>query len=104
MSPRNKGELQSFLGFANYYRDFVLFHAAKVQALQELLKKNQHFHWEEKHQQTFDSVKQALADATDLAAPNDEGRFVLDTDAGAVALAGILHQEQQHNGKTHRLW
>ena len=99
MPPRNKEELQSFLGFANYYRDFIPFHAAKVQPMQELLRKNQHFYWKEKHQEAFDSVKQALADATALAAPN-EGRFVLDTDASAVAIAGILHQEQEYNGKT----
>ena len=100
MPPRNKEELQSFLGFANYYRDFIPFHAAKVQPMQELLRKNQHFYWKEKHQEAFDSVKQALADATALAAPNEEGRFVLDTDASAIAIAGILHQEQQYNGKT----
>ena len=100
VSPRNKEELQSFLEFANYYRDFIPFHVANVQYMQELLKKNQHVHWEEKHQEAFDSVKRALADVTALAAPNDEGRFVLDTDAIAVAIAGILHQEQEHNGKT----
>ena len=100
MPPRNREELQSFLGFANYYRDFIPFHAAKVQPMQELLKKNQHFYWNEKHQEAFDLVKQALANATALAAPNEEGRFVLDTDASAVAIAGILHQEQEHNGRT----
>ena len=68
--------------------------------MQELLRKNQHFHWNEKHQGSFHSVKQSLADATALAAPNEEGRFVLDTDAGAVAIAGILHQKQEDNGKT----
>ena len=98
--PRNKEELQSFLGLADFYRDFVPFHAAKVQPMQELLKKNQHFCWEERHQEAFDSVKQALSDATTLAAPNEQGRFVLDTDASTVAIAGILHQEQEYNGKT----
>ena len=44
-------------------------------------------------------MEQALADATVLAAPNEEGRFVLVTDASAVAIAGILHQEQKHDGK-----
>ena len=100
MPPRNREELQSFLGFANYYRDFIPFHAAKVQPMQELLKKNQHFYWKERHQEAFDAVKQALVDATALGAPNEEGRFVLDTDASAVAIAGTLHQEQQYNGKT----
>ena len=100
LQPRNKEELQSFLGFANYYRDFVSFHAANVQPMQELLKKNQHFCREERQQEAFDSTKQALSDATTLAAPNEQGRFVLDTDASTVAIAGILHQEQEYNGKT----
>ena len=30
MSPREKEELQSFLGFANYYREFSPFHGAKI--------------------------------------------------------------------------
>ena len=100
LPPRNKEELQSFLGFASYYRDFVPFHASKVQPMQELLKKNQHFCWEERHQEAFNSVKQALSNATTLAAPNEQGRFVLDTDASTVAIAGILHQEQENNSKT----
>ena len=45
-------------------------------------------------------MRQAVVDATALAAPNAEGRFVLDTDASAVVIAGILHQEQEYNGKT----
>ena len=94
MPPRNKEELQSFLGFVNYYRDFIPFHAARVQPMQDLLKKSQNIHWEEMHQEASDSVKQALPDATTLAVPNEEGRFVLDPDASAVAIAGILNQEQ----------
>ena len=41
MPPRNKEELQSFLGFANYYRDFIPFHAEKVEPMQDLLRKSQ---------------------------------------------------------------
>ena len=59
--------------------------------MQELLRKNQHVYWNEKHQEAFESIKQALADATALAAPNEGGRFVLDTDASENAIAGILH-------------
>ena len=95
MPSRNKEELQSFFGFANYSRDFVHFHAAKVQPMQELLKKNQYFYWNKEHQEAFKSVKQALPDATALEAPNEGGLSVLDTDASAVAITGILHQEQE---------
>ena len=66
--------------------------------MQELLKKNQHFYWNEKHQKAFDLLMQDLAEATALAAPIEEGQFGLDTVASLVAVAGILHQEQEHNG------
>ena len=81
MPPTNKEELQSFLGFANYYRDFVLFHAAKVQPMQELLKESQHFCWEARHQEAFDAVKQALANATTLAAPKKGDSYWIQTPA-----------------------
>ena len=45
-------------------------------------------------------MKQALAETTDLDAPNEEGQVVLDTNASALALAWIVHQEQEHKGKT----
>ena len=56
------------------HRYFIPFHAAKVQPMPELLKKK--------------------------AAPNEDGRFVLDTDVSTVAIAVILHKEKQHNGET----
>ena len=32
--------------------------------------------------------------------PTEKGMFVLDTDASVVAISGILHQEQEWNGRT----
>ena len=37
--------------------------------------------------------------ATALALPASEGKFVLDTDASTVGISGILHQEQEWNGR-----
>ena len=34
-----------------------------------------------------------------LAMPTEKGMFVPDTDASVVAISGILHQEQECNGK-----
>ena len=94
IAPRSKEELQSFLGFANYYREFVPFFAEKAEPLNALLRKSLSFSWNERAEKAFQEVKQALMNATALAAPNETGTFVLDTDASAVAIAGILHQEQ----------
>jgi len=100
IAPRSKEELQSFLGFANYYREFVPFYAEKAEPLNALLRKNLAFNWNERAEKAFVEVKEGLMSATALAAPNETGRFVLDTDASAVAIAGILHQEQEHEGRT----
>ena len=32
--------------------------------------------------------------------PTEKGIYVLDTDASKVAISGILHQEQEWNGRT----
>ena len=32
--------------------------------------------------------------------PTEKGMFVRDTDASVVAISGILHQEQEWNGRT----
>ena len=100
IAPSSKEELQSFLGFANYYREFVPFYAEKAEPLNALLRKNLIFSWNPRADQAFQKVKDGLMSATALAAPNETGKFVLDTDASAVAIAGILHQEQEHEGKT----
>ena len=74
MPPKNKEELLSYIGFANYYRDFIPFHAAKVQPMHQLFRKNQYFYWNQKHQKSFHSVNQAITDAPTLALPNEGGR------------------------------
>ena len=101
MPPRNKEELQGFLRFANYHGDFIPFHTAKVRPMQELLRKNQHLYWNENIKKNL-TVEKALADATGLAAPNEEEHFTSVTDAGAVPIAGIIHKEQEYNGKSIR--
>ena len=47
----------------------------------------------------FNEIKKALIEATALAQPDSEGEFVLDTDASAVAISGILHHWQGPPGE-----
>ena len=98
IAPRSREELQSFLGFANYYREFIPFYAELAAPLNALLKKN-FFVWPESASDAFERVKTAHMYATALATPTDDGLFVLDTDVSAVAIAGILHQEQEYKRK-----
>ena len=46
------------------------------------------------------NIKRELCEAPVLGMPTEKGMFVLDTDASVVAISGILHQEQEWNGRT----
>ena len=48
--PRTKTELQSFLGFANYYRDFIPWHAKLVAPLHAMTGTGSSFLWGEEQQ------------------------------------------------------
>ena len=82
------------MGFANYNREFIPWHAKLVAPLHANTGINATFAWGSEQQLAFNEIKKALIDATALAEPDSEGEFVLDTDASAVAISGILHQWQ----------
>ena len=89
--PRNMTEMQSILGFANYYHEFIPWQAKLVAPLNTIIVVNATFTWGSEQQQDFSEIKLALIDATALAQPDSDGEFVLDTDTSAVAISGILH-------------
>ena len=91
----------SFLGFANYYREFIKGYADKVYPMQKLMRnKGKKFKWNDKAQAVFVNTKRELCEAPVLGMPTEKGMFILDTDASVVANSGILHQEQEWNGRT----
>ena len=91
----------SFLGFTNYYREFIKGYAYKVYPMQKLMRnKGKKFEWNDEAQAAFEIIKRDLCEAPVLGMPTEKGKYVLDTDASVVAISGILHQEQEWNGRT----
>ena len=82
--PRTNTELQRFLGFANYYLDFIPWHAQLVAPLHAITGTGTSFLWGEEQQQAFNGIKVALFEATALAQPDSEWKFVLNTDASST--------------------
>ena len=90
----------SFLGFANYYREFIKGYADNVYPMQKLMRsKRKKFEWNEEAQAAFENMKQELCKAPVLGISTENGMYVLETDASVVAILGILHQEQGWNGR-----
>ena len=86
--------MRTFLGFANYYREFIKDYATRIQPLQILVRNKDDWIWEEKHQECFEAMKETLIKAPVLGLPQEEGLFILDTDASLVAIAAVLSQQQ----------
>lgn len=97
--PTNKKQLESFLGLASYYRDFIKGFAQIAEPLQKMKRNRAIFIWGEEQQTAFEELRDKLVNAPILGLPLETGRYFLDTDASEVALAGILHQEQIIDGK-----
>ena len=91
----------SFLGFVNYYREFIKGYADKIYPMQQLVgNKGKKFSSTDEAQVSFENMKRELCEAPVLGMPTEKGMFLLDTDASVVAISGILHQEKELNGRT----
>ena len=89
-------DVESFLGFANFYRCFIQNFSHTARLLNEL-KGKKDWKWEEEHQKAFNELKEKITSQLVLSLPRREGKFRVETDASGHAIGGVLSQEQ--NGK-----
>jgi hypothetical protein len=88
-------DVQSFLGFINFYRRFVPQFSSVCAPLYALTKKAAQFIWSEQHQLSFAKLKQLISSEPVLKHPDESLPFVLECDASDFAIAGILSQRDQ---------
>jgi hypothetical protein len=92
-APTNLKELQSFLGFCNFYRHFVRNYSQITVPLTDLTKKGVVWYWGPVHQTAFDALKRQF-DTSDICRHFKQGLpIILETDASDFAISGILSQE-----------
>ena len=85
-------DVQTFLGFSNLYRRFVLGYSRIVATLTELTKKNVVFRLTEPEKKAFQSLKDAFTSAPILRHFDQDKVFEVETDASDYVSAGILFQ------------
>ena len=95
--PTKKKEVQSFLGFANYYRRFIENYSQKVKPLTELTK-DIPFSWGALQQEAFDNLRSEFMSSPILKQFDRSLETILETDASNQVISGILSQYHDKNG------
>ena len=96
--PMKVKDVESFLGFANFYQRFIHNFSYIARPLNELKGKKEQ-KWEEEHQKAFEELKEKIISQLVLALPRREGKLRVETDASEHAIGGVLSQEQEGKWK-----
>jgi RNase H-like domain found in reverse transcriptase len=91
--PTKKKELQSFLGFANYYRWFIKDFALHALPLNQLTS-NVPWEWTDECLFSYNKIREIITSNQVLTMPNDEGQYQIECDASYYTTRAILSQKQ----------
>ena len=98
--PKTVKEVQSFLGFINFYRRFIHDFARVARPLHELTRKTVVWNWTSKEQAAFEELKGLVMSTPILVFPREDKPFLLEADASDFATGAVLSQEGS-DGKLH---
>lgn len=99
-TPKSVHQIQSFLGFANFYRRFIKDFSKIAAPLNQLTKKDTPFVWEKEQDTAFETLKTIFTSTPFLILADLSKPFRLETDASLIACSGILSQ-QAEDGNWH---
>lgn len=95
-APRNRKELQSFIGICTYYRQFTKKHANLLEPFRDILGEKMSWVWTSKHDQAFNVMKSAFAHCVKLFHYIPGVTYKLQTDASDLGISGVLYQTDQN--------
>ena len=90
-------DIQMFLGFANFYRRFIMGFSKIATPLTRLLQKNRVFAFDDAARHAFDQLKTAFTTAPVLAHFHPDRPSILETDASDFAIAAVFSQHDAAN-------
>jgi len=99
--PKYRKQMRSFLGFVNFFRNFIPRLSQVLVPLTDLTKgsregsKNQEIEWNPRAQVAFDLVKKMISEAGCLHLLDEKGEIILFTDASELGSGWSLLQKQQ---------
>jgi predicted aspartyl protease len=93
-APKNVKQVRSFVGFVNFYREFLPQRSQLLAEITDLTKKGVRFQWTSLHQAMFDKIKRIMIQATLLNYPNSNEPFEIYADASDSQVGGVITQSK----------
>src|SRR6266404_5194541 len=93
-TPTKVKEVQSFLGFVNFYWKFIRNFSDVAHPLYALTHKTQWWVWGSPEQEVFNALKKAVTSAPVLTFPLQSSRFCLECNTSNFATRAVLSQAQ----------
>ncbi len=91
--PSTIKELQRFLGFSNFYRQFIQNYSTITSPLTSLLR-NKPKSWTPATKEAFETLKDAFTYAPILIHPDPRKPFIVEVDSSTTGVGAILSQQQ----------
>jgi RNase H-like domain found in reverse transcriptase/Reverse transcriptase (RNA-dependent DNA polymerase) len=99
--PTNKKEVQSFLGFTNFYCWFIQDFSDHAQPLFDLTKNGAKWRWEDGEQTAFNQLKDSITTAPVIISPDSTRPFCIEANSSDFATGAVLSQVSPNNDKWH---
>src|SRR5258708_25738601 len=93
--PVKVKDIQSFIGFVNFYQRFIHNFSEIACPLHMLTQKLKDWSWGAAEQQAFDVLKSTITSAPTLAFPSKSSPFCLECDASNFTMGAVLSQQQE---------
>jgi len=100
-APTNKKEVQSFLGFTNFYRQFIRDFSEHARPLFDLTQNDSKWRWETDEQSAFDKLKWNVTSVLVLVSPDMTKPFRIEADSSDFATGAVLSQISSEDDKWH---
>jgi hypothetical protein len=94
-TPDSKKEVQSFLGFTNFYCQFIKGFSCLARLLFELTRNNSKWHWDRPECLAFEAITDWIVSAPILMFPDDSRPFQVEADV-------LTSQLEQYSCNSHR--
>ena len=91
--PKNKKQLQSFLGICNYYRKFQRNYSELTSTFSYQLSSKDKWMWGSDQDITFQLIKNKFLESVMLHHPDFNKDFYMNCDASDMSLGSVLYQE-----------